>query len=347
MYRIYINSTVNNCANNFAQAIRNGNPFKSDLKHFEQNLTCSNDKSFEKKAKEYVNLLLEAYKESPVYPPNTPLHESILISKSSSFPSFAALFENIISQAELGKKIEYTNSNGTVCDDAFWKVLVRVMNYSKFKSSYYQCIEDLGIGTCVYCNMSPADKDANDSANYQMEHFWPKNQFPFLSTSFFNFFPSCGYCNQKKGSTFFDTTGFDLYREKITDCSNPFKFSSPDAICYYNLLSKDKDKFEKCKKVKIFFSSANDYAKKQMHQLDIQNRYNCKRVRYKIFQLLFKYERYTKTQINVTQNSFPKLIALSTDSIYDVFGDYSKEENIHRDLLTKLSIDFGKETGMI
>lgn len=345
MYRIYINSKIEKCAEKFAVEIRKGKPYKSELAHFKQNLTCL-DRTFEKKAKEYVQLVIDVYKKSPTYPTGNLLQGSILIAKSSFFDEYIRMFENIIPPNKLKTVIEYTNSNGTVCKDAFWSVLVRVMDYGRFKSKYYECIEDIGIETCVYCNMSPADKCDANFANYQMEHFYPKNTYPFLSTSFFNFFPCCSTCNTKKGKKV-DKDGFNLYRENISDCANPFEFTTSDAICYYMKFKNDKSKFEKEKKIGVFFKALTNHGKKQIKKLQMEKRYNCNRVRRKMFELLFRYERNTKTQINITGRTFPKLNSLHVGNVYDVFGDFSKEEDIHREQLTKFSIDFGKETGML
>ena len=344
MYRIFINSIVEKCAIKFANAVLNAKPYKTELLHFKDHLTCS-DKTFENAAKDYVQLLLDVYKKNGAATRSASLSDSILSNISSSFPSYIAKFEKIIPQNKLMTSIEYKNSNGTICNGAFWQVLVKVMDYERFKSIYYQCMEDIGISTCVYCNMAPANNCDDNIANYQMEHFYPKNQFPFLSTSFFNFFPSCGTCNQKKGKKF-DKDGFDLYREKMSDCPNPFKFPTKDAYCYYKQIGDDREKFGKETNVVVFFSSPFKYAEKQIQKLKIEERYNCSRVRKKIFDLLKKYEYNTHTRIKVTQKTFP-LIPLQADEIYGVFGECSKEEDIHKEQLTKFAIDFGKETGML
>ena len=99
--------------------------------------------------------------------------------------------------------------------------------------------------------------------------------------------------------------------------------------------------------MKVSFCSPTKYAEKQIKKLQIQERYNSRRIRKKIFELLFKYERYTNTQIKITQKTFSKLTSLNVNKIYDVFGCYSKKEDIHKEQLTKFSIDFGKETGML
>lgn len=344
MYRIFIDAIVEKCAINFAKEVLKAKPYKTELQYFKNNLTCS-DKTFELAAKDYIQLLLNVYKKNNATTRKMSLSDSILSDTSSSFSSYISQFETIIPQKKLKTPIKYTNSKGKICDGDFWQVLVKVMDYGRFKSTYYQCIEDIGISTCVYCNMAPADKCDANFANYQMEHFYPKNKFPFLSTSFFNFFPSCGTCNQKKGKKF-DKDGFDLYREKISDCPNPFKFTTQDAYCYYKKIGDDRKKFGKETNVLVFFSSPFKYAEKQIKKLQIEKRYNCRRVRKKIFDLLKNYEYNTHTRITVTQKTFP-LIPLKPDQVYGVFGACSKEEDIHEEQLTKFSIDFGKESGML
>lgn len=345
MYRIYIDSDVEKHAIAFAKEVLKAKPYVSNLVHFKNHLACKSDKKFETSAKKYVQLIIDSYWHKN---PKAKLScsNSILSAKSSSFYSYIQQFEQIIPPKKLKTKIQYKNSKGTTYDGEFWSVLIRVMDYGHFKSTYYECIEEMGIEACVYCNMSPADKCDSNFANYQMEHFYPKNKFPFLSTSFFNFFPCCALCNQKKGKEF-DKDGFDLYREKISDCANPFKFTTRNAVCYYTKLKQYKNKFEKEKGIKVVFAACTNHGRNQIKKLKIEERYNCNRVRRKIYELLFDYERYTKTQIRVTSQTFQKLPSLSVNSVYDVFRDYSKEEDIHKEQLTKFSIDFGKETGML
>ncbi len=346
MYRIKIDPEIDDVAKEFERKALEKN-IRDNLIKFKDDLKCT-DKQFETKAKTYVQKIVDLY-----------VFNGIISKKPSSFNVLKDEFESIISPNALDTKVrchqkKRNEETGKMeikdVEIEFGKRLTDVMDYECLKKEYYDAMNDVGINVCAYCNMGPADSSDDGIANFQMEHFWPKNIFPFLSTSFFNFFPSCGECNTKKGSVF-DENGFDLYREKESEIANPFLFKIPNAVLVYAKMPKsDKkkatDEFGKNKEVKILFDSTR-YANQQMEKLQIQERYNCNRVRKKIFNLLYKYERYTKKQIKVTQNTFKKLDSLHVNNIFDVFEDYSSEEDIHKAQLTKISIDFGKETGML
>lgn len=81
--------------------------------------------------------------------------------------------------------------------------------YKTIKDSSWNASElchRLEISICPYCNrqyITTASKVFDDGtekwvARPQLDHFYPKSKYPFLSCSFFNLIPSCPTCNMGK-----------------------------------------------------------------------------------------------------------------------------------------------------
>lgn len=51
---------------------------------------------------------------------------------------------------------------------------------------------------CPYCNHDWITSRGPDVAGVQMDHFYPKSEYPILSLCMYNLIPSCGSCNQIK-----------------------------------------------------------------------------------------------------------------------------------------------------
>lgn len=82
----------------------------------------------------------------------------------------------------------------------------KVFNYkayrdSDFCSSLYIELKFTTV-TCPYCNEYPVKvvlrskgKGKKPILHFDLDHFYPKNKYPFLALSFYNHIPSCKYCN--------------------------------------------------------------------------------------------------------------------------------------------------------
>ncbi len=64
---------------------------------------------------------------------------------------------------------------------------------------------DLGMVVCPYCNRNfiyntKGEEEGEGRRTSQIDHFYPKANFPFLALSFYNLVPTCGWCNFVKGN---------------------------------------------------------------------------------------------------------------------------------------------------
>lgn len=112
-------------------------------------------------------------------------------------------FENIISLCPLPENekvaincckeiFPYTNGFGKSVDDTYW--LLRALN----------------VRVCPYCNRIytitlPSKEELANEKEFKttratLDHFYPKNKYPYLALSLFNLVPSCHICNNNKGA---------------------------------------------------------------------------------------------------------------------------------------------------
>lgn len=68
----------------------------------------------------------------------------------------------------------------------------------------YDYLMTLGINTCPYCNrqyISPVYSESNGKVRADLDHFFSKAKYPYLSMSLFNLVPSCKFCNSSLKGT--------------------------------------------------------------------------------------------------------------------------------------------------
>lgn len=104
--------------------------------------------------------------------------------------------------------------------------IIEFLGYSDLRKSEYfiNIISKLGIETCPFCNAQPifiyrkVDKKFRLLA--QLDHYYPKTKYPFLSVAFYNLIPSCSYCNQKKGKKDLPEDFYHPYKNEVIDGFN-------------------------------------------------------------------------------------------------------------------------------
>lgn len=163
--------------------------------------------------KDYENYLTELITWYPliqILPPNL-------------FNRFICKHPNIqkLSASDLKEKFCSTGES----EKSFSDMIISRMRYDEAKKLIVSYLKSYDILTCVYCNQSRIHYDSLNSEKMSgtLDHFYNKDRYPFLCTSFFNLFPCCSDCNgpNKKAE---HQIGFYPYREKKSIKGSPFKF---------------------------------------------------------------------------------------------------------------------------
>lgn len=233
----------------------------------------------------------------------------------------------------------------------FNESIVKAMRYEDMRSvEYPQYLLNSDLRTCVYCNSQTTHsfesiyyskkkkkKRKKIISKLQLDHYYPKSKYPFLSTSFFNLYPTCANCNLAKGD---EKALFELY----TNGNNleVFNFWIEDQSLLDYWLSLD------LKKIKINLETTNgDVALLQNHNelFQIQKVYDSQKDVGE--ELIWKSKANPtayKYQLNKIFNKiFPD------PSIIDrmIIGNYSKPEEIFKRPLAKYTQDIAKQLKII
>ncbi|MCQ2959994.1 MAG: hypothetical protein MJ198_07390 [Bacteroidales bacterium] len=97
----------------------------------------------------------------------------------------------------------------------------------------------LNVKICPYCNMQytlVADENSSSLAKFQFDHFFSKQEYPWLSMSLYNLIPSCAECNHGKST---GTLGLKFHPYK-SDIYKQFVFRIPNTEdVLYDIQKKD------------------------------------------------------------------------------------------------------------
>lgn len=106
------------------------------------------------------------------------------IKKLESLPEIKQFEEQKKNGEEIQKLLDYKG----LCGDDDWNA--------------YKLCKMINLSLCPYCNRQyifTVEKDGKGLVRPQLDHFFVKSVFPYLSCSFFNLIPSCPFCNEGKG----------------------------------------------------------------------------------------------------------------------------------------------------
>lgn len=190
----------------------------------------------------------------------------------------------------------------------------------ELKKQFFNLFENLNV--CPYCNrnfINPIYKEnsvGSDNKNQSpdIEHFFPKSIYPFLSLSISNLLPSCAFCNKIKSDV-------DTFQH---NCLSPYEIKNSDFRFDFTL---DTDQV---KKVKLISKTGC----KNSEILHLESLYNEVHSKY-INDMFGDVLKYPKSYYEKSMKNF-KL----TESEYKkVFRNYSKEKDFNKHPLSKMTKD--------
>lgn len=238
------------------------------------------------------------------------------------------------------KKEFYSTGTSKV---SFSKMIVSRMRYDtdarglNAKNLIAPFLKEYEFNACVYCNQSPIRYNSNNIIDTgSLDHFYNKDRYPFLCTSFFNFVPCCGECNgrRRKGER---RIGFRSYREDESIKGSPFKFT-------FDINAFGKFCFEK--DVNLDFLEDPD-----MGDLDTLETYND------VFKISSDYQSYKYMVCDVINDEFFQSVEQNNTAeavsngrlkpdlgrVRNILRVYSLDEkDIHKRQYMKMLLDLGK-----
>lgn len=254
--------------------------------------------------------------------------DKIVRAKKVDLDKYKITFEGIISTQEM-------KSKGS---KLFRAEIIRILGYEKLRDFYYPFyFEKIGIKSCVYCNSQLAitvmNIDNKKKAKFQVDHFFPKSEYPCFSISFYNLYPVCGSCNNSKSIT---PLKFSLYSDNYVDYkSSNFQFIlDKKSLIKYRVNGNQNELL-----IKFNNSSFNEI-------FAIEGIYNTQKDIAE--ELVLKSMIYNKAYTESLKNSLLKLFKNKTPSIERLMlGNYMDEKDIHKRPMAKFTQDIAKQLKLI
>lgn len=220
------------------------------------------------------------------------------------------------------------------------KLIIEKLNYTYLRKTFYpNYFSNIGIKACVYCNsaltVSVEESHGKFSARFDVDHFEPKDDFPYLSIFLFNLYPACASCNRRKSVS----TGlnYKLYSDDLLETKESkysFKLDTGSKSQY--LLTKDVNS--------LSFRFAPDWNPFQLI-FKIEELYSTQKDL--IEELIVKQQMYDQYNIKSLQNSFSKLKLHPELYLRTLLGNYTKQTDIHKRPIAKFMQDIGRDLGII
>lgn len=208
--------------------------------------------------------------------------------------------------------------------------------YDKFSKNNInnKIIEKSEIKVCPYCNENfIINRDLNKTTA-QLDHFFPRSQYPIFSICLYNLVPSCSACNKIKGNKNLEVSPYNLNYE-----TNSFNFS-------YNPI--DSNWIEDYKKLQIVFNYKNNKngnnIKLNIDKLHIEESYKY-HTDY-VQEIVIKGQIYNDSTIDELLSNFPQLFQNREELIRIIFGNCINEDNFSKRPLSKLTKDILEELGI-
>ena len=252
------------------------------------------------------------------------------------------------------KQIDYIFNNGSLWlkkYDEFYTyfALFKEVYEKKFteKKINVWIVKKTGLRVCPYCNILYT-YNREDKATAQMDHFFPKTEYPIFSLSFYNLVPSCPVCNHikhdkeefvspyKKGA--FNT----LHIGWTLSGSGKEKLEDMIRLEINTDVPEEKKNIEKLKLMEAY-NHHRDYAAEIIRKAEIYtNEYTRKMIR-AIF--IIEEEKEEKYVEGDGADADPSASSWITEEEIDrfYFGNYLEERDYSKRSLAKMTGDIVKE----
>lgn len=199
-------------------------------------------------------------------------------------------------------------------------------------------VENTGVTVCPYCNrtyiQSVKKTDKKSKRTCQLDHFFPKDTYPYLALCFYNLIPSCSACNHIKST---EEIGISPYEIDSADDVIHFEWKPKDATFNYpkgNISVKP-----------VPNPKTNEHMQTNIDVLGLETLYSYHDDIVK--EMLLKGEVYSPDYIQSLIEQFPDLIENEEEALRIVTGNYTEEEDLGKRPLSKLTRDIARDVGFL
>ena len=309
----------------------------------------------EKLAKEFLEskeTKTKRYRKDFIYYKNNKTLEKIFDLKDDNLFEKVILADKNKLEFYIEKYIEYLTDNGFQLksietlhtenkrNKVFKELLALHNTYPNFSTEWNkEIVNTINTRTCMYCNREYIINFSDNcitKTTAELDHFYPRSLFPFLSISFFNLIPSCKICNSKlKGD-------YNTYEKKIL---YPYVENLKDNI-NFNL------KIDKCNFINNKNSFHIELKPKNKKALNSKNLFKLETLYQEhkdiVLELIKKREIYPDSYIDDLFHQYEgTLFKNREDVLRHITGGYIEEKDINKRPLSKLIKDISEELDLI
>lgn len=199
--------------------------------------------------------------------------------------------------------------------------------FDKFvrKKCNIDLINIMGLSVCPYCNRNFVNtRGSNSSA--QIDHFYPRSQYPIFALSLYNLVPSCYACNHIKREQLISLSPHDEY-----NIDEMFKFS-------YNINSLDF--MYDVNNVNLEIRTQNMLDRRFEENLNILQLRDAYKIHNRDVQILLKKALiFSETRISELYDEYSELFNSRKEVERLVFGSVMSEHEYKDNVLAKLKND--------
>lgn len=279
------------------------------------------------------------------------LKSQLAISELNNLDKLIESYDSIF-KIVLDKKIFYSKNEYTKFVKDVNNFFFQIFDYKSFCQNQnklgneewnrHRLISLMEFSVCPYCNRAYItnymEKDRRRKTTADLDHFYPKSKYPFLTLSLYNFIPSCQICNSRfKGDRFDAKNHIYPFNEEFGENAN-FNIDS-ETIDYILTNNKDFD-------IKIKIKDSNYLKSKITSSIQTFKLEEVYQVHKDYVQeILIKAKTFNSDRIEDLKQSFPDLysderklqgILMNTD-----FIDLSKRplSKLTKDICTQYGIE--------
>lgn len=206
----------------------------------------------------------------------------------------------------------------------------------------YFLVMKMGIKTCPYCNrhyITPLYSEKKGSLRADLDHFFAKSKYPYLSMSLYNLVPCCKFCNSSlKNSKDF----------KYSEYLNPYEYGFENYLKFKYKLSKYTLSGNNNQELKIVLESEEEKDSKEII-LKAKNNAKCFKLESlynyhldEVRELIKKKLVYNKVYCKELRNRLKKIIGedISNKKLKEfIYSKVIETEKLHKHTLSKFYKD--------
>jgi len=204
-------------------------------------------------------------------------------------------------------------------------------NNEKIFYNAYKLVKDLNISTCPYCNRNSIyNLEKSNGRTSEIDHFHPKEKFPYFAISFYNLIPSCKVCNKLKME---EEISVNPYEEDFKETA--FKLDVTNSKFYHSI-----DGFN------LEFHSDDKEIQKQIDIFKLDDLYqNHKDI---VLELIQKNAIYNESYLDELLTQYEGTLFKNKEDLQRLIsGGYVSDDEIGKRPLSKLIKDISQELGLV